>query len=183
VGLALAAPVQLPSVASVVVAVAVQLNRQPVLGPAAIDVVAAGLLVRFREREPSLFELGKESALEVAQGDLRIASEDRPQLCGASRGWPPGQGRLRGRGPNAVPHLGLVARASELCRPESRGQVDDGARDGGDGYAAVDGHVLSIEADPPGCDPGNASVAVGADLGGWQPPSHQAEQMHSYEPT
>src|SRR5215211_3893291 len=51
-GLAFAAAVLLPGVAGVVVAVAVELDGQPVVGPAAVDVAAAGRAVGLGQREP-----------------------------------------------------------------------------------------------------------------------------------
>ena len=61
VGLAFAVAVVLPGVAGAVVAVAVELDGQAVVGPAAVDAVAAGGLVGLGQRQAVLFEQGEEA--------------------------------------------------------------------------------------------------------------------------
>jgi hypothetical protein len=65
-----------------VVAVAVELHRQLVLRPAAVDVEAAVDLVRLGELEVVGLQESEEAAFELAQGD-GLAVEDRAQVGGA----------------------------------------------------------------------------------------------------
>jgi hypothetical protein len=59
-----------------VVAVAVDLDREAVRGPAGVDPAAAGGAVGLREREPCCLEPGEEAALQRAEGDVDVAAED-----------------------------------------------------------------------------------------------------------
>src|SRR5918994_7140310 len=75
-GLTLALAVLLPGMTGLVEPVGVELDDQPVLWPAAIDVVGAGRPVRDRERSACLAQPGAEAALEPAQQDRRVAFKD-----------------------------------------------------------------------------------------------------------
>src|SRR5207249_9728247 len=78
--LALAAAVLLPGVARVVKAVAVELDGQSMLGPAAIDPPPASGAVGLRQRQPGVLQKLEEASLELAQHDVDIAARDAAQL-------------------------------------------------------------------------------------------------------
>ena len=67
-GLALAAPILLPGVARVVEAVAVELDREPLLGPAAVDSAATRRAVGDRKPEAVHVKVLKEPALQGTEG-------------------------------------------------------------------------------------------------------------------
>src|SRR5215213_7810751 len=100
-------PILLPAVAGVVEGVAVELDREPVLGPAAVDAPGAGGAVGDRLRQPRFFERSQEPLLEAAEGDGVVADEDAPELGRARRLDAHDRLDLRGRRP--VLHAGLVA--------------------------------------------------------------------------
>jgi len=74
--LALATSVLLPGVAGVVVSVAVELDRQSVRRPAAVDAPPTGGAVRFREGKARGTEAGEEAGLEPAEDDVDVAPQD-----------------------------------------------------------------------------------------------------------
>jgi hypothetical protein len=65
--------VLLPAVAGVVEAVAVELDGQGVVGPAAVDAVAAGRAVGLREREAMFPQEPEEPFLERTEGDGHVS--------------------------------------------------------------------------------------------------------------
>src|SRR5439155_7116316 len=83
VRLALAPAILLPGVAGVVVGVAVELDGQAELRPAAVDAALAGDAVGVRERQAVLAEQLEEAVLEVAQGHAGVTEEDGAELCRA----------------------------------------------------------------------------------------------------
>ena len=119
VGLALAAAILFPGMAGVVELVAVELDGESLLGPAAVHAATAGRAVGFREREPFLAQQPKESLLELAEGDADVSAEDVAQLAGARGVGPSGEHGfdLRGRGAEADP--GLVAGPREGIEGEA----------------------------------------------------------------
>ena len=106
--LALALAVLLPSVPRAVVAVAIELDREPVLGPAAIHPVAAGHLVRHRQRKIVATEQVKEGTLEAALREADVAVQDAAQTSGARGIATPREGCLYMPGGRAVPDSGLM---------------------------------------------------------------------------
>ena len=69
----LTTPILLPGVAGAVVAVAVELDRQPVLGPAAVDPLPAGRAVGHRKRQSGAPEAFEEARLEPAERHVDVA--------------------------------------------------------------------------------------------------------------
>ena len=81
IGLALAAAVLLPGVTRLVVAVAVELDRQPVLGPAAVHASCPGRAVRLREHEPGVAQSRQKPRFELAERDANLSMQDLPELA------------------------------------------------------------------------------------------------------
>src|SRR5918992_1767531 len=88
-GFPLSAAVELPGVAGAVVAVAVELDGQALLGPAAVDSVAARFPVGVRERQARLLQALEEGAFEGTEGDALVAAEHPSQVVGAGGVGPP----------------------------------------------------------------------------------------------
>src|SRR6266511_533577 len=163
--LALTAAVLLPGVARVVVAVAVQLDRQPPLGPAAVHPPPTGGAVGLRKCEAGLPHQLQEPLLELAQDDARLAAQDPAQLGRARAVRPPREDGLDLGRRGAVEDAGLVAGARELVRRQYGGEVDERAGHGGDRHAAELGRVAVVA--PPRSlrsDAGNAPLGGGEDL-------------------
>src|SRR6185369_12590994 len=72
--------VLLPGVSGVVVRVAVELDREVVLRPAAVHPAAARRTVRLRQRQGGFFEALDELLLELAEEDLHVSAQHRPEL-------------------------------------------------------------------------------------------------------
>src|SRR3954447_2673315 len=123
-------PILLPAVAGVVEGVAVELDREPVLGPAAVDALGAGGAVGGGGGQPSFCEPLEESLLEAAEGDGSVAVEDASEPRRARRLDTHHCLDLRRRRPVANP--GLVAGPGEVIKGERGGEVDEGLGDGGD---------------------------------------------------
>src|SRR5439155_9114365 len=113
----------LPGVAGVVVGVAVELDGQAELGPAAVDVAASRRPVRARERQAFGFEELEEAGFEVAEGHAGVTEEDGSQPCraGGARATLEDGRHVARRG--AVLDARFVAGASEVLGREDRGEV------------------------------------------------------------
>src|SRR5436190_17581220 len=105
-----------------VVAVAVELDRQLVRRPAAVDVAAADIAIGLRKVETVLPAEIDEGALEPAQGD-RLAAHDCPQLPGAFAVRPAGEHGLDVLGLGAVEDARLVESLPELVLGERGGEI------------------------------------------------------------
>src|SRR4051812_17979075 len=79
VRLTLPTAVLLPGVARVVVAVAVELDREAVGGPAAVDALGARGLVRDRSRQAGFAQERQEAVLQFTEGDGDVAVQDGAQ--------------------------------------------------------------------------------------------------------
>src|SRR4051812_1376669 len=136
---ALAPAILLPRVTRVVEAVAVELHREPPLGPPAVDVVRTRGAVRLREGQRVLPQQGQEPPLERAERDARVAADHEAELrhAGCSRTTLEGRREVSGRRPEA--NAGLVAGPREIGEGKLSGQVCEGARDARDRDAAVGG--------------------------------------------
>jgi hypothetical protein len=127
-------------VAGIVEAVAVDLHRQPMLGPAAVHPLGAGGAVGDRERKLGLLEPLEERLLELGERDVDVAVEDCSEVGGAGM---LARDRLDVGGRRPVSHPGLVRGPSQVIEGEVGGEVDEGLRDGGDRDAAPErGHHL-----------------------------------------
>jgi hypothetical protein len=122
-----------------VVAVAVELDGEATVGPAAVDAAAVGSLIGLRQGEPGLAESVQERALELAERHVHVAVKDRPQLAGALGVRPLRQDGFDLARRRVVEDPGLVAGSCEGIEGEDGCEVDEGAGDGGDRDAAVDG--------------------------------------------
>jgi hypothetical protein len=156
--LTLALAVPLPGVTGVVVAEAVQLDRETMGRPAAVDVSAVHAPVH-----PGLGKAGGSEALEKTsfeptQGHWDVSPEDAPEFAGAGPIVATTQDPLELCGGGAVPDLGLVDGTSQLVLLEIGGEVDEGALDGSDRNPAPAGRVGQLSpanamadnpADPP----------------------------------
>jgi len=125
-----------------VVAVAVELDGQVVVGPAAVDVAAAGGAVGDREREAGLLQHLQEAALEDAEGDVDVAVDHRSELL-RTRSPLDDQLDLLRRG--AVADPGLVEGSSEGIEGEHGRQGDHRARGRRHGDAAPHDRVALVE--------------------------------------
>jgi len=76
-------PILLPAVPGVVERVTVELDREPVLGPTAVDALGAGGAVGDGAGQPGLLEPLEEPLLEAAEGDGRVAVHHCAKLRGA----------------------------------------------------------------------------------------------------
>lgn len=77
-----------------VVAVAVALDRQPMPGPAAVDVPAVRTAVHLGLGKAGDPELIEEGGLELAQGQRDFAPENAPELAGPRPVVAPGEDRF-----------------------------------------------------------------------------------------
>ena len=77
-GFALASAILLPGVARTVVAVAVELDGQTLLGPAAVDAASTCDAVGLRERKALGPEHAEEAPLKRAEGDVDVAVQHSP---------------------------------------------------------------------------------------------------------
>jgi hypothetical protein len=140
--------------------VAVELDGQAVLRPAAVHVAAAGGAVGRREGQPGLAEQRQEPALELAQRDASLATEDLVQVSGTGRVRPVRQGGVDRPCLDAVADLGPVADLPEVVEVEAADDVDEGPRDGGDRDAPVLGDVPPVERDAVGYDALDAGLSA-----------------------
>ena len=85
VGGAFAAPILLPGVPGRVIGVAVEFDRQPMLGPATVDAPPAGRSVGDREREARVSQKTQKARLQFGEDDPFVASQDRARSCAAPR--------------------------------------------------------------------------------------------------
>lgn len=74
----LATAILLPGVARLVVAIAVELDRQSLLRPAAVHPSPAGGTIRLRQHEAGLSQELQEALLQLAQGYANLASHHPP---------------------------------------------------------------------------------------------------------
>jgi gluconolactonase len=125
VRLALAAAVLLPGVAGGVVGVAVELDGQVMVGPAAVDVPSACGAVRLWQRSSDLAQALEEALLELAERDAYLSAQDRAQLAGARAAPSALEYRLHLGRCRAVAHAGLVAGSGQRVPREYGGQVDE----------------------------------------------------------
>lgn len=116
-------PILLPAVAGVVEGLAVELDREPVLGPAAVDALGAGGPVGDGAGQAGFLKPLQEPLLEAAEGDGSVAVHDRTELRGAGL---PAEQFLNLRRRRAVANPGLVAGPGEVIDGEGGGQVDEG---------------------------------------------------------
>jgi len=72
--------VLLPGIAGVVVAIAEELDGQPVLGPAAVDVSAAGDAVGLRQWQAGFPQPLEEATFELAEREVHVAAEDPSEV-------------------------------------------------------------------------------------------------------
>jgi len=93
----------------VVVAVAVELDRRPLLRPAAVDAPAARRSVRDWEREACLLQQGKETRLEPAQGHRNFTAKHSLERCSATRIRESAKDRIDLAGSGPVEDAGLMA--------------------------------------------------------------------------
>jgi hypothetical protein len=98
-----------------VVAVAVQLDGQPLLRPAAVDVSATRRTVGDRERHALATEQSKEPPLEPAQRDVHVAAENTAQLRRAAAN---AQDRLHLTRRSSVSDSRFVTRTREFVNGE-----------------------------------------------------------------
>jgi hypothetical protein len=145
-GLALAAAVLLPGVARLVVAVAVELDRQALLRPAAVDPPPTGQAVGLWQHEPGVAQPLEKARFERTEGHADVAVQDPPQLRGAGAVRATCQNRLHVGRRRAVAHAGLVAGAREGVGLEHGGEVDERAGDGRDWDAAPDRAIARVVA-------------------------------------
>ena len=150
-GFALTAAVLLPGVAGVVVAIAVELDGQPMLGPPAVDTVRAGRAVGARQHPPQLAQMLEEPRFQLAERDMHVAAHDGAELRRARAVRPAREDGVDHRRCRAVTHAHLVARARELAGREHGSQIDERARHGGDGDPAPGGHVFPRRSARPYC--------------------------------
>ena len=123
------------------VAVAVQLDGEAVLGPAAVDAFGAGGAVGDGEGEVVFFEEREEALLELAEGDGDVAAQDGAQVLGALGCGVSGEDGVDVSWCGVVFDAGLVSGSGEGIEGEACGDVDEDPRDGGDRDAAVGGGV------------------------------------------
>jgi hypothetical protein len=97
-----------------------------VLCPAAVDAAAAGGPVGLRQLQAFVAEQREEARLEVAQGDLDVAVEDRAELLRAGGGRAAGEDGVDLPRGGAVADACLVAGPGELAAGELRGEGDEG---------------------------------------------------------
>jgi hypothetical protein len=110
---ALPATVLLPRVAGVVVAVAVELHGEAVVGSAAVDVAAVGDPIGDREGQPLGLEEGQEGSLEVAEPDALLL-ERLAEAASSRYVWSSGEHCEHGARLYPVANLGLVARPRQI---------------------------------------------------------------------
>ena len=143
--LSLATAVLLPRVAGMVVAIAVELHGQSLLGPAAVDPASAGGAVRLGQGKSVRSQQVEEAPLQRAEGDVRVAAENAAKRPSPARVRSAREDTLDLRRRRAVQHPRLVARARELVRRQDGGEVHQRARRGGDGDAAPDRRLAPSE--------------------------------------
>jgi hypothetical protein len=113
-----------------------------------------------------LAEQGNKAALELAQQDALVAAHDAAQLGGARSGPPALEHRLDVLGLDAEPHPGLMNDGRQHLRRGVGGHVDDRARHGGDGDAAIAGGIAAVcPAGPVPDDAVRLSLSWGRHLG------------------
>lgn len=115
------------------VAVAVELDGEALVWPAAVDVAAARELVRLGKREPGPANGGDEGGLQTAEADGFVALDDAPQLAGAGPVVAASEDSLHGSGIDPVPDGGLMKRAGEIGWIEGGREVDERPRNSRDG--------------------------------------------------
>src|SRR5205823_10113494 len=101
--------------ARVVVAIADELDRKGVLGPAAVDVAPAGGAVGHRQRQTGRSQELDEQALEFAEL-YPLALEDPVELPGAWGVRAASQRRVEPFCVHSVANLGFVRRACQVVR-------------------------------------------------------------------
>jgi hypothetical protein len=118
---ALALAVLLPGVTAVVKAVAVKLDGEVVLGPAAVDVSTIDSPIRFWLGKGGIPENVKEAALQAAEGDGNLAPDHPPELPCAGPAMAAAQDLLDLPGGGVVSDVCLVHGAGELVLLEDGG--------------------------------------------------------------
>jgi hypothetical protein len=183
-GLPLAATVLLPGMAGVVVAVAVDLDGQTLLGPTAVHSPSAGRPVGLRERESRCAQVSEEASLELAQRDANVAVQDPAQFPSTGAGRPPGQNRLDLARRGAMTYAGLMACTCEVVYPEHRGEIDKCAGCCSHRNPAPNGGVLRV--DSPAAVRGEAlypSFGRRDHLGWWRRAFEEADEVACRAPT
>jgi hypothetical protein len=130
-GLALPVAVLLPRVAGPVVAVSVQLHREPEGRPPTVHAVAADGAIRLRQHKTVIPKEVEDAAFELAERDTALSVQDRPKAFRSSSVRPAserGFDRFRRR---PVADAGFVECAGEIAERQNRRDVHERALDRG----------------------------------------------------
>src|SRR5215207_9760936 len=147
--LALALVILLPRMAGVVVAVAVELDREPVVGPATIDVPAVDAAVCLGQGKAGLSKAGNEGGLELAEAHGLVPPDDATQLPRPRPVVAACEHRLDLIWSRVKAHDGLVERTGEFVPVEDDSEVDEGSLDRGDRNPTPRGRVRQLSAANP----------------------------------
>src|SRR4051794_124733 len=145
VRLALAPAVLLPGVPGAVKAVAVELDRQLVGSPAAVDQATACQAIGFWQWQARFSHQLQELMLELAEREAGLAADQLAQLSRPSGVGAPPERILDVAWSRAVLDVGFMNGPSELTGVNNRGQVDESPSGGRDPDAAPGSHVPEIE--------------------------------------
>ena len=108
-----------------VVAVAVELDGETMLGPPAVDVAPTRETVRHRERQIMRTEQLQELALESAERDVNVPPENSAQRRRTRARWTTVQDAFDFSGRRPVANAGLVTNARKLALVKRRREVDE----------------------------------------------------------
>jgi hypothetical protein len=128
------------------VAVAVELDRETLRRPAAIDPPPANQPISLREQEPRLAQAREKAGLQLAQGDGRVTTKDLAQRSCARAVWSAREHSFDGGWRRAMTDASFVARACQVIGRQHRRQIHERARYRRDWNAAPSRYVPSIEA-------------------------------------
>ncbi|HEY6771638.1 MAG TPA: hypothetical protein VI035_04200 [Solirubrobacterales bacterium] len=155
--LPLSLAILLPDMPGAVVAVAVELDRQPMLRPAAVNAPSIDASVRLGLGKRCRSEPLKESALESAESNWSFSPHHPPELARAGPVVAPAQYLLHPVWRRVVTDVCLMDGAGQIVLIEDRGEVDERPLDGGDWDASPHGcvshgaapHAVSDHAEDP----------------------------------
>jgi len=169
-GLALAAAILLPGVARVVEAVGVELDREAMSGPAAIDVEGAGGAVGLGwERQACFAQALQEVGLQAREGDWDAAVQDEAERRCAGGIVAAGKNCLHLRWLDSMAACRLMAEKRQGIHREGAGALHQGGGDRRAGDGAVGDHVAWIDlSDPVGADASELPLGRGCDAGRWR---------------
>jgi hypothetical protein len=133
-------------VASLVVAIAVELNGKAARRPAAVDVSAIDAAVGLGQGEPGLTNTCNEGGLEFAEAHGLVSPEDASQSPGPRPVVAAGEDDLDRVRSDPIPNGCLVKGASKVGGSQDTREVDDGSPDVGHRDATPTGRVHQLSA-------------------------------------